>query len=73
MDNPIKNNRIVNDMTFAIRLKSFLEEVKVNDSISEEEQSYLIMVAKKLINHQVDTVTEPNEFAYLKNIGLTVL
>lgn len=31
MDNPIKDNRIVNDITFATRLRSFLDGVEVCD------------------------------------------
>ena len=69
MENPIKDNRIVNDKTFAIRFKSFIEEVKVCDMPSEEEKEYLLMVADKLLKYQFETATEENEKKYLKKIS----
>ena len=47
MNNPIKNNRIVNDTTFAVRLKSFIDRVDVCDCMGEEEKEYIQMVATK--------------------------
>ena len=41
LKNPIKDNRIVNSKTFAIRLRDFISNVKVNDPCSEEEKEYL--------------------------------
>lgn len=68
MENPIKENRIINDITFAVRLCGFLKEVDVNDAMSEEEQEYLIRVAKKLITYQVQTANETSELDYINRI-----
>ena len=70
MKNPIIDNRIVNDTTFALRLKNFIEKVNVCDQPSEEEKEYLQRVAVKLIKYQVETVTDTKEKDYLKRIGL---
>lgn len=70
MKNPIKDNRIVNDTTFAIRLKSFIDKVDVCDCASEEEKEYLQRVAVKLIKYQVETSTDEEEVNYLKRLGL---
>lgn len=65
MENPIKDNRIVNDKTFALRLKNFIKNVNVCDMASEEEKDYLLMVAYKLLTYQVETAVDSNELAYL--------
>ena len=70
MKNPIIDNRIVNDTTFALRLKNFIENVTVCDQPSEEEKEYLQRVAAKLIKYQVETTTDTKEKDYLKRIGL---
>lgn len=70
MDNPIKDNRIVNDTTFAVRLKLFVDSVTVCDCASEEEKEYLQRVAVKLIKYQVETSTDEEEVNYLKRLGL---
>lgn len=70
MENPIKDNRIVNDTTFAIRLKLFIDNVDVCDCASEEEKEYIQRVAVKLIKYQVETATDKKEKDYLKRIGL---
>lgn len=61
MENPIKNNRIVSDITFAVRLKSFIDRVEVCDGMGEEEKEYIQMVAVKLIRYQVETVENEHE------------
>lgn len=66
MNNPIIDNRIVNDTTFALRLKLFIDKVDVCDCASEEEKEYLQRVAVKLIKYQVETATDKNEVDYLK-------
>lgn len=66
VNNPIIDNRLVNDYTFAIRLKSFLEGVEVNDLPGEEEKEYLLNVANKLIDWQKLTVLNNTEKEYLK-------
>lgn len=69
-DNPIKDNRIINSKTFAIRFKSFIEEVRVNDPCSEEEKEYLLNIANQLLNYQIQTVTDKEEINYLKRLKL---
>lgn len=68
MTNPIKDNRIVNDMTFAIRLYNFIKQVNVCDMASEEEQEYLMRVAKRLFDYQKQTATQLGEIDYLKRV-----
>lgn len=65
--NPIKDNRIVSDKTFATRLIKFLESVDTQDPLSEEEQKYLLSIANKLRNYQYLTRTD-EEDVYFKNI-----
>lgn len=68
MINPIKNNRIVNDQTFAIRLRDFIKEVEVNNAMDDEEQQYLYRIADNLLKYQVETATDELELKYLNNI-----
>lgn len=70
MENPIKENRLVNDYIFAIRLKSFIDNVEVCDLPGEEEKEYLLQVADKLINYQCVTVSDNYEKEYLKRLNL---
>lgn len=70
MENPIKDNRIVNDTTFAVRLKSFIDKVDVFDCMGEEEKEYLQRVAVKLIKYQVETASDKEEVNYLKRLGM---
>lgn len=70
MENPIIDNRIVNDTTFAVRLKSFIDRVDICDCMGEEEKEYIQKVAAKLIKYQVETVEDEHEKNYLKNMGL---
>lgn len=65
MQNPIKENRIVNDTTFAIRLKQFMDGVDCCDCAGEEEKDYLLMVADRLLRFQIETATDSKELAYL--------
>lgn len=67
-ENPIINNRIINDKTFAVRLFSFLDSIKVDDMASYEEKNYLLNVSKKLINYQLKTITK-EEMEYFRQIG----
>lgn len=71
-DNQIVDNRIVSDKTFAVRLKSFIEQVQVCDAISEEEQEYLLNVADRLIEYQRATVTTDEERTYFRNLQIEV-
>ena len=63
----IKDNRIVSDRTFAIRLINFLRDIKVNDPASEEELSYLKHVADRLLVHQRNTAVHEGEKLYLES------
>lgn len=65
-ENPIIDNRIVNDYTFALRLKNFISKVEVNDLPGEEEKEYLLHVANKLIRYQKLSVMTKSEKEYLK-------
>lgn len=65
-ENPIIDNRIVNDYTFALRLKNFISKVEVNDLPSEEEKEYLLHVADKLIRYQKLIAMTKSEIEYLK-------
>lgn len=65
MNNPIKNNRIVNDETFAIRLREFIKNTQINDAASDEEKRYLLDVAQALLDYQIETATDEYELKYL--------
>lgn len=69
--NPIKDNRIVSDVTFAIRFKHFLDKIQPHDPCSEEELDYLKLVADRLLNYQKLTVESASyEEKYLKDIKI---
>ncbi len=68
MDNPIIDNRIVSDMTFATRFRSFLDGIEPCDASSDEELEYLKMVADKLVVYQRATCPEDEKW-YFANIG----
>lgn len=69
--NPIKKKRIVNDITFALRFKHFLNDIKVCDAASEEELDYLKRVADKLLDYQINTAEKnSDEYRYFVNNGL---
>lgn len=68
IENPIKDNRIVSDMTFAVRLCGFLDDISVADACSEEELDYLRSVATKLLTYQFQTTTEEDELDYINRI-----
>ena len=68
--NPIKDNRIVSDRTFAIRLKTFIEGTVVNDACSADEQKYLLNVTNRLLNYQIQTAVDEEEINYLKELKL---
>ena len=71
MENPIKENRYVNDITFATRLKSFIEHTGKNygagDFLIDEEWEYLLSVATKLVNWQRENMTE-EDVKYFENL-----
>lgn len=70
MSNPIIDNRIVSDKTFAVRLYKFVDSVQVNDMAGEEEKEYILGVAKRLIAYQKATINTASESDYFRMIGL---
>ena len=68
--NPIKDNRIVSNETFAVRFKNFISDVNVNDACSFEEKEYLLSVANQLLKYQIETATDESEINYLKDLNL---
>ena len=70
MDNPIKENRIVKNITFATRLLGFAEDVTVADACSEDEKESMISYATSLLRYQVKTAEDGVEIAYLKRVGV---
>lgn len=70
MNNPIKDNRIVCNYTFAVRLLSLAEEIHVTDPCIEEEKEAFIRWATSLLKYQCITATDPDEVAYLKRVDV---
>jgi len=66
MDNPIKENRIVKDHTFALRLLSFALDTQCGDACSEDEKESMISYSTGLLKYQIETVTEQFEKDYLE-------
>lgn len=67
MKNPIIGNRIVNDQTFARRLKGHLNGMWASCVMGEEEIEYLNRVADKLLKYQLETCPI-DERSYHENI-----
>jgi hypothetical protein len=70
MENPIKDNRIVSNKTFAVRLLHFIQNVNVSDACSDDEKNMIIDVAEDLLRYQCKTATDKNEIDYLKRINV---
>lgn len=72
--NPIKENRIVSDYTFAVRFKQFLNWIPQEWWMSQphyyEEFEYMKWVAESLLKYQTQTVCDENEIKYLKGLNL---
>jgi hypothetical protein len=72
--NPIKDNRIVDSYTFAVRFKQFLDWIPENFYMSGphilEEYEYMKYVADSLLKYQIQTVTEDSEINYFKQLNL---
>jgi len=49
MKNPIKNNRLVKDETFALRLLSFALETQAGDACGEDEKESMISYSTSLL------------------------
>lgn len=65
---PILNDRLVSDITFATRLLSFVKDIQVNDPCSADERDYIERVARHLLTHQAETAVDKDELDYLKRI-----
>lgn len=70
MQNPIKDNRIVVDITFATRLLNFAKSVKVNDPSGEDEKESFVSYAEKLLEYQCLTAGSKEEIDYLKRVNV---
>ena len=72
--NPIKDNRIVDSFTFAVRFKQFLDWIPENFYMSGphilEEYEYMKDIADSLLKYQIQTVTDGEEINYLKRLNL---
>jgi hypothetical protein len=72
--NPIKNNRIVDSYTFAVRFKQFLDWIPREFYMSGphilEEYEYMRHIADRLLKYQIQTATDENEIDYLKRLKL---
>ena len=72
MKNPIINNRIVKDKTFALRFLSFVLETTCADACSEDEKESMISYATDLLKYQIETATEQHELDYLERCDAKV-
>ena len=72
--NPIKDNRIVDSYTFAVRFKQFLDWIPENFYMSGphilEEYEYMQIIADSLLKYQIQTVADEHEINYLKRLDL---
>ena len=72
--NPIKDNRIVDSYTFAVRFKQFLDWIPENFYMSGphilEEYEYMQAISDSLLKYQIQTVTNESEINYLKRLDL---
>ena len=72
--NPIKDNRIVDSYTFAVRFKQFLDWIPKEFYMSGphilEEYEYIQAVSDQLLKYQIQTAIDKSEINYLKNLNL---
>ena len=72
--NPIKDNRIVDSYTFAVRFKQFLDWIPENFYMSGphilEEYEYMQIIADQLLKYQIQTAIDESEINYLKSLNL---
>lgn len=66
IESPIIGNRF-DDMSFPIRLASFLDIITTNCAAGHEELGYLRIMAKSLLQHQIETADYPHEIKYIKS------
>lgn len=62
MKNPIIDNRIVSDKTFARRLISHLKSTTPHCGMGEEEIEYLKSVADDLLKYQIETCPDSEKW-----------
>lgn len=65
MKNPIIDNRIVKDKTFALRLLGFALDTNCSDACSEDEKESIISYSTSLLKYQIETATDNSEIDYL--------
>jgi len=70
MKNPIKNNRIISDITFATRFLNFVKQTNVSDACSFDEKEAMMSYATKLLEYQIETVEDKEEKDYLNRVGV---
>ena len=72
--NPIKDNRIIDSKTFAVRFKQFLDWIPKKFYMSGphilEEYEYMQAISDQLLKYQIQTATDKSEINYLKNLNL---
>ena len=72
--NPIKDNRIVDSYTFAVRFKQFLDWIPKEFYMSGphilEEYEYMQAISDQLLKYQIQTAIDKSEINYLKNLNL---
>ena len=66
MENPIKENRIVKNKTFALRLLSFALDTNCADACGEDEKESMISYSTTLLKYQIQTATDKDEIDYLE-------
>jgi len=66
MENPIIDNRIVKDKTFALRFLSFAMSAY---DFSFEERESMVRYASSLLEYQIETATDEEEINYLERCG----
>lgn len=71
MENPIIDNRIVSDYTFARRLKNHLSTVEAGCPMGQEEVEYLLRVANDLLEYQIETCPKEEQW-YHKNCDKSI-
>jgi hypothetical protein len=74
LDNPIKDNRLVCDYTFAVRFNQFLDWIPKDWWMSQphyyEEFNSMKSYAQNLLRYQIYTATDKSEIDYLKRLKL---
>ena len=66
MENPIKDNRLVVGIHFAIRFLSFAEAMDSGCACGEDEKESMISYASKLLEYQIQTASDKYEIGYLE-------